>query len=96
MLVEVCFQLVVFINRIHSQSQDGISRQLSKASQSLYEFGDTSFWYNVVVTCKLAICKHPRVNNLPSFRYYHEIDKTLISYEDCNKIICHEIWKSYT
>ena len=50
MLVETLFQLVVFINRIHSQSQDRISRQAFKASRSLYESGDTISWYNTMVS----------------------------------------------
>ena len=37
MLLEARFQVVVFINRIHSQSQDKISRQAFEASRSLYE-----------------------------------------------------------
>ena len=35
MLLEARFQVVVFINRIHSQSQDKISRQAFEASRSL-------------------------------------------------------------
>ena len=46
MLVEALFQLVVFINMIHSQSQDGISRQAFEASQSFNESKDTSSSYS--------------------------------------------------
>ena len=36
------------------------------------------------------------INNLPPLKYKHGIDKTLISHEDCNKVIRQEIWQIYT
>ena len=45
MLVEVFFQLVVFINRTHNQSHDRISHQAFEASRSLNESDGTSSWY---------------------------------------------------
>ena len=54
MLVEALFQLVVFIARKHSQSQHRISRQAFEESRSLYEFGDTTSWYSIVVSWLLA------------------------------------------
>ena len=77
MLVEALFQLVVFINRIHSQSQDRISRQAFEASQSLYESNDTSSWYNTVVSWLFS--NGLDINYLPPLKYVNETNKTLIS-----------------
>ena len=49
MLVETLFQLVVFINMIHRQSLDMISRQAFKESRLLYESEATSSWYKFFV-----------------------------------------------
>ena len=67
MLAKTLFQLVVFIHVIQSQSQDRISRQaFSEASQSRYEFGDTSSWYHIVVSWLLA--NGLDINNLPPLK----------------------------
>ena len=94
MLVEALFQLVVFIHRIHSQPQDRISRQAFEASRSLYEFGDSSSWYSIVVRWLLA--NDIDINNLPPLKYNHGTGQTLISHEDRNKVIRQEIWQIYT
>ena len=73
MLVEALFQLVVFIHRIHSQPHDCISRQAFEASRSLYESGNTSYWYIIVVSWLLA--NDLDINNVPPLRYKHESDR---------------------
>ena len=73
MLVEALFQLAVFIDMIHSQSQDRISRQAFEASRSLYESGNTSYWYIIVVSWLLA--NDLDINNVPPLRYKHESDR---------------------
>ena len=77
MLVEALFQLAVFIDMIHSQSQDRISRQAFEASQSLYESNDTSSWYNTVVSWLFS--NGLDINYLPPLKYVNETNKTLIS-----------------
>ena len=93
-LVEALLQLVVFIRRIHNQPQYRMFRQAFEASQSLYGFGDSSSWYNIVVSWLFA--NGLDIINLPPLRYNHETDKTLISHEDRNKVIRQEIWQIYT
>ena len=73
MLVEAFLQLVVFIHRIHSQPHDCISRQAFEASRSLYESGNTSYWYIIVVSWLLA--NDLDINNVPPLRYKHESDR---------------------
>ena len=73
MLVESPIQLVVFINRIHSQPQHRISRQAFDASRSLYDSRDTSSWCSTMINWLLK--KGIDINNLSSLRYDQEIDK---------------------
>ena len=94
MLVEALFQLVVFIHKIHSLPQDRISHQAFEASRSLYTSGDSSSWYSTVVSWLLA--NGIVINNLPTLKYNHDTDQTLIFHEDRNKAIRQEIWQSYT
>ena len=54
---------------------------------------DIRSWYNVMVSWLFA--NDIEINNLSPLRYDLEIDKTLISHWDNNKIICQEIWKIY-
>ena len=74
--------------------QTKISRQAFEASRSLYVSGYTSSWYSNVVSWLLANGIY--INILLPLKYNHGIAKTLISHEDCNKVMCQEIWKIYT
>ena len=89
MLVDTLFQLVIFIHRIRSLPHDRISHQVFEASLSLYESGYTSSWYGMMVSWLLE--NGLDINKLPPLGTNHEIDKTLISHEDHNKIIHEEI-----
>ena len=83
MLVEVLFQLVVFIDIIHGHSQDRLSPQAFNVSQSLIEFEYTSSWYGNMGSWFLE--NSLDINNLAPPRYDQDTFITLISHGNCIK-----------